>query len=56
MQKYKLIKQDTFNNLIINAIYYIDETNFNGLYNNNKIFTGYRITEWQKKNMFEIIK
>lgn len=44
MQKYKLIKQDTFNNLKINAIYYIDETNFNRLYNNNKIFTGYHIT------------
>ncbi len=54
MQKYKLIKQDFFNKLKVDTIYYIDKTNF--LYNSDKIFIGYRITEWQKNNMFEIIK
>lgn len=55
MNKYKLIKQDTFKKLNVNSIYYIDTKNFNKLYDKDKRFTGFVITEYQIKTMFEAV-
>ena len=48
---YECIKQDTFNNLEIGRIYYIENK---WLYNKAKTIKLYYITKWQLKNMFKL--
>ena len=48
---YECIKQDTFNNLELGRIYYIEN---NWLYNNAKTIKLYYITKWQLENMFKL--
>ena len=54
MNKYELIKQDTFNNLTLGKIYTIkDFGNHKSIVNpNDDTIQIYIITEWQLENMF----
>ena len=52
MKKYKLILQDTFKHLILNEIYFINDSK---LYDKNKQNTGFILSQWQIKNMFQKI-
>ena len=50
MKKYKLIKQDTFNELELGKVYDIKDKI---IYNDTETIKMYRVTRWQLENMFE---
>lgn len=50
MKRYKLIKQDTFNELELGKVYNIKD---NIIYNDKGTVKMYRVTRWQLENMFE---